>query len=34
MFSILVHHPDDPAQCEIMVSSRDVEVINEAGQPD
>ena len=30
MFSILVHHPDDPAQCEIMVSSRDVEVIHES----
>ena len=29
MFSILVRHPDDPMQCEIMVSNQDVEVINE-----
>ena len=29
MFSVLIRHPDDPAQCEIMVSNRDVEVINE-----
>jgi len=30
MFGVLIHHPDDHAQCEIMVSNKDVEVINES----
>jgi len=29
-FGVLIHHPDDVAQCEIMVSIEDVEVINES----
>ena len=29
MFSVLIYHPDDAMPSEIMVSSRDVEIINE-----
>ena len=29
VFGALIRHPDDHAQCEIMVSIEDVEVINE-----
>lgn len=29
MFSVLIYHPDDAMPSEIMVNSRDVEVINE-----
>jgi len=31
MFSVLIRHPDDPSQSEILVSTRDVEVISELG---
>jgi len=30
VFGVLIRHPDDPAQCEIMVSTKDVEVISES----
>ena len=29
MFGVLIYHPDDATPSEIMVNSRDVEVINE-----
>jgi hypothetical protein len=30
MFSVLIYHPDDAMPSEIMVSSRDVEIISES----
>jgi len=33
MFSALIRHPDDPAQSEILISIKDVEVISEYTVP-